>query len=104
LGYVHGQDLFEARPEYFLGIAQVADDFLGRPILGIGSAGEVGVAPALHGGAQLVDGAGEALHALLARLLGVLFHRRHQGLPSMFTITLVWHRPRGSREVQFPRR
>jgi len=42
------------------------------------------VALALDGGGQLVGGAGEALHALLARLSAVLFHRRHLvGLPGV---------------------
>jgi hypothetical protein len=60
----------------FLGVAQVADDFLGRPVLGIGSSRENGVALALDSGGQPVAGAGEVLHALFARLLGVVFHRQ----------------------------
>ena len=79
---VHDPDLLDARREYLLGVAQVADDLLGRPVLGVGSAGENAVALALDGGGQLVGGAGEAPHALLARLPGVVFHRRHLGFPS----------------------
>jgi hypothetical protein len=35
--HVHGQDLVEARSEYFLGIAQVTHHFRGSPVLRIGS-------------------------------------------------------------------
>ena len=79
---VHGQDLREPRAERLLGVAQVADDFLGRPVLAVGPPGERGVALPLDGRGQLLAGAGEALEALRGRLLRVLFHGRHQGRPS----------------------
>ena len=69
------------RPENFLGVTHVAHDFFGRPVLAIGPAAEDGLALALDRGGKLVGGVGEALHALLARLLGVVFDRQHRLCP-----------------------
>jgi hypothetical protein len=47
---VHDPDLLDARREDLLGVAQVANDLFGRPVLGIGPAREHAVALALDGG------------------------------------------------------
>src|SRR5436309_4353927 len=80
---VRGEDRVEPRLEQLLRVAEVADDFLGRPVLGVGPPRERGVALAADRARQLVGGALEALQALLARLLGVLLHGRHRAPPQI---------------------
>ena len=60
---VHRGDLLEARHEELLGVAQVADHFLRRPVLRVGTAFEDGLALTADDGRQLVGGALESLQA-----------------------------------------
>jgi hypothetical protein len=82
LGLVHRHDDLQARHERLLGVAQVADHFLGRPVLGVRPPRHRRVVLATDGGREVVGGARRPRAPLVGRLLRVLLHRRHQGLPS----------------------
>jgi hypothetical protein len=89
-GLVHGRDHLQARREHLLGVAQMADDFFGGPVLEIGPSDERGLILSGDRGGEVIGGPGHAVHALLQRLLRDLFQRRD------FVVLLRLRRPRGA--------
>src|SRR5207249_11716651 len=72
LWIVHRQDHPEPAGEHLLDVAQVADRFLRRPVLGVGPARQRRVVAASNRGGELVGGAGESAQPLLGRQRRVL--------------------------------